>query len=268
MPAPIAIFVATPGAMAGAGGTVINLKAALKALGRGGGALSADALLQSIDGALAQRPEALPEIIAELSEAYYGGALEPQTFAQLMDYARNSARAHEATGVSHLHAAKAAVLQLIEDARGPLPPPFVMQFLLHDWRRYLALVRHRCGESSEEWREAQEATAEVLWSVAPKPTNDERTQLAGSLNAIVSKLKRVMVSAGTDPATHAGFLDELARLHLSLVTPPRSARNSVAVPASESDEPGSTTVRIDVHDPRYRELLDLLQSADVDQIEL
>lgn len=245
---------------------MISLKEALKALGRGGGALSADALLDLINSTLAQRPQAIAEIVADLSEAYYGGALEPQIFAQLMDYARGTAKAHEASGTSHLHAAKAAVLQLIEDARGPLPPPFVMQFLLQDWRRYIAIVRHKWGEESEKWRDAQEATAEVLWSVAPKSTNEERTQLAGSLNTILAKLRRVMVSAGADLATQAAFLDQLARLHLSLVTPPRSARLEIAPPPS--DDPGSTTIRIDVNDPRYRDLLDLLQSADIDQIDL
>ena len=64
----------------------------------------------------------------------------------------------------------AEIRYAIEASGGPLPPAFIVQFLLGDWRHYLTSTLNACGEDSEEARATMETTALLLWSARPVPT--------------------------------------------------------------------------------------------------
>ena len=56
--------------------------------------------------------------------------------------------------MSPLEAANNVIRNAIEAANGPLPPSFVVEFLLTHWRQYLAAIHRVHGEASQEWKDA------------------------------------------------------------------------------------------------------------------
>ena len=160
-------------------------------------------------------------------------------------------------------AAAEVVRSAIERSKGPLPPLFVLHFVLEDWISSLAAIHRRHGKSSGEWCKAVFATEQMLWSVMPAKTDVDRAELSQSLKSVVTNIREALVSGGCDPARAAYFLNRLATWQLSLLDPKKNADGSQAVKQIDRD-----TIPIDLSDPTYRRLLDELQGDNVDQIEL
>src|SRR5690554_5211680 len=121
---------------------------------------------------------------------------------------------------TYFKAATDSIRRHIEAAHGPLPPGFLVQFLLEDWRRYLAMVHRDHGEHSAEWREANRLTERLLWSIAPKETPEERAELVRSLEPLLSGLRRGMEVSGMDDERRAEFLRLLESVHIVRINPP------------------------------------------------
>ncbi len=160
-------------------------------------------------------------------------------------------------------AASTAIRRTIADGEGSLPPRFVVEFLLQEWRRYLALTHHQAGPGSPEWKEALAVTRQLLTSLQPSPGAAARAKLTQSLPRLVADLKTGMALAATAPETRDAFLRELRDLHLRLLDP-----NAPPVEALFPDHL-SDTITMDTRDPRLRALLDRLDGADgVEYIEM
>jgi hypothetical protein len=167
--------------------------------------------------------------------------------------------------MSSLQAANAVIKSAIENASGPLPPSFLVKFLLDYWRQYLALVHSRHGENSREWIDAIADSELLLWSVAPKLTDEERLSLGKSLEGLVSSIKRGMTVVGSDNDAQREFLRQLSEWHLDLIT--RSRKGSGPNPEAPDFDPNQT-VQLRAEDLRHRELLDMLDHAYVQHIEV
>ena len=160
----------------------------------------------------------------------------------------------------HIEAASIAVRKAIEEVQGPFPPAFVVEFLLKEWRRYLALVHQQDGDQCEAWRQAIATMDKLLWSVAPKATAEDRTSVADALPDLVHLLKAGMEAINTDTVKREAFLSALGDMHLGMLHPSKSRPGAV--------EDLSDTISMNVRDPRYRELLDLMSSDNVEQIDI
>lgn len=176
-------------------------------------------------------------------------------------------------------AATAVIDRAIENAEGPLPPPFLVEFLLGPWRRFLAAIYHDEGPGSRDWELARHATELLLWSIAPKATEAEKTALGNALKALVEAVRRAMDVAGWDSGAQSAFLRQLREWHLQLIKreTPAPPPDATPPPLGEvSRQPGSPgapadladTVHLDVTDPHYRAYLDMLNHAIMEKIEL
>lgn len=161
-----------------------------------------------------------------------------------------------------VQAAGAAIRKAIADGDGPLPPKFLVEFLLQEWRRYLALTHHRHGPDAPEWRNAVDSTLRLIVSVQPVTSPAQRSKLMQSLPKLVADIKAATAAASTPPPVREAFLAQLRDLHLALIEPPKDGEERP--PQDLSD-----TITMDVRDPRYRMLLDKLDGADgVEHIEM
>lgn len=171
----------------------------------------------------------------------------------------------------HIQAASGAVRKAIEDVQGPMPPAFVVEFLLKEWRRYLALVHQESGVESEAWRRAIVTMERLLWSATPKATPEDRADLSDALTDLVQMLKVGMDTVNTDAEARETFLTALRGMHLGMLNPARTGAGAksgaVMSPARPVDDM-SDTISMNVRDPRYRELLDLLSTDNVEQIDI
>lgn len=161
-----------------------------------------------------------------------------------------------------VQAAGAAIRKAISDGDGPLPPKFLVEFLLQEWRRFLALLHHRHGPDTPEWQNAVDATLRLIVSVQPVNSPAQRSKLMQSLPKLVADIKAATALASTPAAVRDEFLSQLREIHLALIEPPKDGK--------EKPEPDlSDTITMDVRDPRYRMLLDRLDGADgVEHIEM
>lgn len=164
---------------------------------------------------------------------------------------------------AHFEAAAAAIRTAIAEGEGPLPPHFVVEFLLREWRRYLAVTRHEYGESSAEWRNALDTTQRLVLSLQAPANAAVRARLTQSLPGLIVDLKTGASLAGMPVAARDDFLATLREYHLRLLDPSSAPR-----PRRRGEDP-SDTIAMDTRDPRLRALLDHLDGADgVEYIEM
>jgi hypothetical protein len=164
-----------------------------------------------------------------------------------------------------IQAASAAIRTAIERTEGPLPPTFLVEFLLRHWRVYLARLHAQCGADARLWHDAVALTQQLIWSVSPKITNAERAALAGSLKSLLEGVRQGATVAAVAESVQRVFFDDLSRWHLWLINPASNpAPTAAATPKSALDL--GATLRLDTVDPRYRKIMDYLESDNIEEI--
>jgi hypothetical protein len=161
-------------------------------------------------------------------------------------------------------AASEVVRRAIEATPGPLPPPFLVELLLSSWRRFLAIVHRDRGAESHEWRQAVDLTERLLWSVAPKPELKARDELQGALESLVEGIRQALEIADVPELDRRALLGELAQVHIARLQPERPGPYALAT----GERATADTVTLDMRDPRYAKLLDLLNGAEIEQVTL
>ncbi len=96
-------------------------------------------------------------------------------------------------------------------------PPVVRDMLLGHWSQALANVVLAEGEGSEPWKRLTCAIDDLLWSVEPKETANDRKRLLGMLPAMIQELHLGMRRAGAEDAERDAFLNALVDCHATAV---------------------------------------------------
>lgn len=156
--------------------------------------------------------------------------------------------------IDDVRAAGSAIRQAIADADGPLPPAFLIEFLLSEWRRYLVYLHHQHGVDSAPWASVVDVTRRLLLSVLPLGDADQRSLVSQGLLRLVGEVRVGIAVAGMADAASERFLGELRAVHLALLNAPE--------PAAASLIDLSQTFAVNTLDPRYRALLDRLDGLD------
>jgi len=68
-----------------------------------------------------------------------------------------------------------------------LPGP-VLEFIIQQWLKLLLLLHVKEGQESQAWKDAVEAMDQLIWSVEPKTTREERRKLAAMVPGLLKKL--------------------------------------------------------------------------------
>lgn len=150
----------------------------------------------------------------------------------------------------------------IEEAQGPLPPRFLVKYLLGPWRERLVRLLERNGDASPEWLEAVETTRILLWSVAPKKTDEDKQSLVRTLGRLLPPIKATLDDCDWRAPARKLFLHALATHHARLIRGdeppmPRPAKTLIDL---------TDTVHLDVNDPHYRDYLEALNNAQLESI--
>jgi hypothetical protein len=101
----------------------------------------------------------------------------------------------------------------------PLPGP-VLQFLAHQWLKLLLLVHVREGKDSQAWKGALEAMDQLIWSIEPKNSREERRKLVALIPGLLKKLAVGLKAAGIDGHTRHHFFAELMTYHRQAIALP------------------------------------------------
>lgn len=131
-----------------------------------------------------------------------------------------------------------------------IPEP-VEQALYEPWMRYLQWVILRRGEGSEQWQQACDVTARLVWSVDPAPVTDTtRTELLRAIPQVVDDVRRALQEISWDPFATDTVIRDLELAHVDvfqkLVTAPvnKAAPQPPAepVPAETEAQPAAPVV--------------------------
>lgn len=104
-----------------------------------------------------------------------------------------------------------------------LPEP-VLKFVAQEWIKLLLLVHAKEGIESEAWSDAICAMDELIWSVEPKRSNEERRKLATLIPGLVKRLTAGLERAGIEDTVRVHFFAELMNYHMQAISAaPRTA---------------------------------------------
>jgi hypothetical protein len=122
-------------------------------------------------------------------------------------------------------------------------PDFIRAFLLGHWEQLLGLHCTRTGEGSDEWTQALRTMDELIWSVTPKKTPEDRKKLVSLLPDLLKRLDQGLATLGTTGQVRDQFFTGLVKCHAVAVRAGLRGASS-APPAPELapipvSEPGS-----------------------------
>lgn len=133
--------------------------------------------------------------------------------------------------------AKSAVDELLAaEAVNRDVPPVVNEFLQNPWRKYLQWAVLREGESSARWESAAELTRRLIWSVDPRPVDENtRSDLLRAIPSIVDGLRKGLQTISWDPFATDNAIRDLELAHVDVFQ--RLVTSRMAEQAPEAPEP-------------------------------
>ncbi|MFN0300900.1 MAG: DUF1631 family protein [Burkholderiales bacterium] len=129
-----------------------------------------------------------------------------------------------------------------------MPPRPVLEFMAQQWIKYLVVVHVRHGVESDAWTSALGTVDQLVWSVAPKVTTEERRMLASVVPTLLKSVKAGIAAAGVEDAVCFAFFKELMKCHTAAIQgPPKkpvqaataSATNAVVARTENARASGS-----------------------------
>ena len=114
-------------------------------------------------------------------------------------------------------------------------PNFLAWFLRQQWIATLEEVYLTHGEESERWEQSIAMLEDLVWSVQPKRTRDDRKHLVALLPALLKRLSAAMESIEWPPQGRERFMANLVEAHAASVKPSAgSAALSTAAVAEQA----------------------------------
>lgn len=87
--------------------------------------------------------------------------------------------------------------------------PEVASFLEHYWFRVMVAAASEGGCEGKLWQEHSATGEDLIWSVLPKQTADERKRLAGMASSLVRRIGSGLEAIGVPPTERTPFLNTL-----------------------------------------------------------
>jgi hypothetical protein len=106
-------------------------------------------------------------------------------------------------------------------------PNFLASFLRTQWVAALEQVYLRHGEESEPWSQAVATLEDLVWSVQPKKTNEDRRHLVALLPSLLKRMSAGMHEVPWPAENRERFMTNLVEAHAAAVKPALAA---VALP--------------------------------------
>jgi len=121
------------------------------------------------------------------------------------------------------------------------PAKAVRDFLAQQWIKVLLVVHAQSGRDSEPWKAALATMDQLLWSVEPKPKQEEQRKLASTVPALLRALTTGLNSLGVEDAVRQAFYADLMRLHTAVMALDSKPRGGGDTHAAKPAAPSPTT---------------------------
>jgi hypothetical protein len=138
-------------------------------------------------------------------------------------------------------AAQAVVAERVQ--AHPLPGP-VLEFIIEQWLKLMMLIHVRRGPDSDPWNRAIAVMDDLIWSVQPKESAEDRRKLAALVPGLVKSLGAGMEAAGLEHEVRELFFGELMKQHTRIMTAPKDAPPAAPkAPAAAPDFTKNISIR-------------------------
>ncbi len=101
-------------------------------------------------------------------------------------------------------------------------PNFLAWFLRQQWNTALEEIYLTQGEESERWEQSIAMLEDLVWSVQPKRTRDDRRHLVALLPALLKRLSAAIEPIDWPPQGRETFMSNLVEAHAASVKPSAS----------------------------------------------
>ncbi len=98
-------------------------------------------------------------------------------------------------------------------------PNFLAAFLRLRWQNALESVYLKHGEESESWGQTVATLEDLVWSVQPKKTNEDRKHLVALLPSLLKRLSAGMQGVTWPPEDRERYMSNLVEAHAAAVKP-------------------------------------------------
>jgi len=113
-------------------------------------------------------------------------------------------------------------------------PNFLASFLRQNWEGTLSHVYQNDGEESESWGSAITTLEDLVWSIQPKKSPEDRRHLVALLPSLLKRLSAGMHSQGWPSAERETFMANLVEAHAAAVKPSLVAERSPTAAVAEA----------------------------------
>lgn len=178
------------------------------------------------------------------------------------------AAAHEAERIEHV---KAQVVQEIASRLiGHEIPEDMRDFLVVPWRQFITTITLAEGEHGEERQQALKLIEDLLWSLTPKRSAEERRRLTQMLPSLLGTIRKGLAYINYGEREAEDFISSLERHHfVSLKAGTRAERQATRTGSEQSAGSAQPTTskppegeRIDSALEQFQSELDELPSVD------
>jgi hypothetical protein len=133
-------------------------------------------------------------------------------------------------------AAQAAVSARVQAVSLPGP---VLEFIIEQWLKLMMLIHVKRGPVSEPWNRAIEVMDQLIWSVQPKESAEDRRKLATAVPMLLKNMTAGLQAAGVEDEVREQFFTALMRFHTDILSaPPKGA----AAPMPQAPKAPPTTL--------------------------
>jgi hypothetical protein len=112
-------------------------------------------------------------------------------------------------------------------------PQFLAAFLRAQWQATLEHVYLQHGEESEGWGQAVATLEDLVWSVQPKKSNEDRKHLVALLPSLLKRMSAGVHNVAWAPDERERFMSNLVEAHAAAVKPSLAAAPLPTVAVAE-----------------------------------
>lgn len=141
-------------------------------------------------------------------------------------------------------AAQAAVSARLQ-AQPSSPPGPVLEFIIEQWLQLMMLIHVKRGQLSDPWDRSIEVVDQLIWSVQPDKSPEDRRKLAGMVPVLLKGLTAGLQAAGIDDAVREQFFSELMRIHTAILSAP--IKGPAAAPEAPLTPPSAAKLAFGAH---------------------
>lgn len=121
-------------------------------------------------------------------------------------------------------------------------PGVLRDFLRYSWRDVLQYVLDHEGHDSEAWRRHEQMVDELIWSVEPKTTADDRRKMVMLLPRLLDSLRAGMTLVGFSQQQIDSLIDALEPVHMACLRGEKhGAEAAKPMPAKRRDDASETS---------------------------